>query len=418
MTEMITRSYEATEMTTLDGERSVVARWNASNIDEFGTVIDPAGADLNDFNNNPTILWSHGMESRGSVPVGRGWVKYRPTERDILGKCIFDKDEFSELLFQKYKSGSLRGWSIRMVPTLASPPTPDEIRANPALADCRMIYRKWKLKEVSAVAVPGNAECLTMLVSRGLWTPSESEKRFVSSEGGEYGKKPAEEPAAADDEPDTETQGEGEGNPEEAAHSVRPHKAEFHVMRNCRTMMCRHAELGDAMNCIRSGMPGKCFGTKTRGKPPVDLDNDEVSPYSVRPEGDDEYHVLDKKGVIECKHNAAEDAMRCIGNGTVGRCWKRSLDATPPPEFKRDVPMRFDVTSDGQTWYVKAPDGRIAFATQDADLANEMARELPRAKTFAAVYKESSDSTQTFQDELRQDVKDLLACMFDGKLSA
>ncbi len=34
-----------------------------------------------------------------------------------------------------------------------------------------MIYRKWKLKEFSAVAIPGNPEALTVLVSRGMWQP-------------------------------------------------------------------------------------------------------------------------------------------------------------------------------------------------------------------------------------------------------
>ena len=57
---------------------------------------------------------------------------------------------------------------MNIVPTEQSPPTREEIRARPELADCELIYRKWDLAEYSAVAVPGNADALTMIVQRGL----------------------------------------------------------------------------------------------------------------------------------------------------------------------------------------------------------------------------------------------------------
>lgn len=170
--EAITRAYEAQVDSVMEGERSVVARINTSIVDEYRTVIDPMGGDLRDFNQNPPVLWQHGKEARGSVPIGRGIVRSRKTENDIIGKCIFAKDDFSQQLFEMYKDGTLRGWSINMVPTEASRPTTQEMRDRPELERCEMVYRRWKLKEFSAVAIPGNNECLTMLVSRGMWTPS------------------------------------------------------------------------------------------------------------------------------------------------------------------------------------------------------------------------------------------------------
>ncbi len=194
--DMVTRAYEAQVDSVLEGERSVVARINTGCVDEYRTVIDPRGADLKDFNTNPPVLWMHGKEARGSLPIGRGWVKARSSENDLIGKCIFAKDDFSQQLFEMYRDGTLRGWSINMIPSEASPPTKEEMRARPELERCEMIYRKWKLKEFSAVAVPGNSECLTMLVSRGMWTPPANFRGMTESQGlgpGGAAVKPAEE---------------------------------------------------------------------------------------------------------------------------------------------------------------------------------------------------------------------------------
>ncbi len=167
----ITRAYEASIDSVMEGERSVVARINTAIVDEFRTIIDPMGADVSHYNQNPPVLWQHGKEARGSLPIGRGMVKIRKSENDMIGKCIFAKDEFSQQLFDMYKDGTLRGWSINMIPTESSVPTQEELRARPELEQCDLIYRKWKLKEFSAVAIPGNPEALTVLVSRGMWKP-------------------------------------------------------------------------------------------------------------------------------------------------------------------------------------------------------------------------------------------------------
>lgn len=187
---LITRDYEAQVDSVMDGEKSVVARINTGCIDEYRTVIDPMGGELIEYNNNPPVLWQHGKEVyRGHMPIGRGYVRARKSENDIIGKCMFAKDDFSQQLFDMYKDGTLRGWSINMLPREASPPTPQEIRARPELEQCEMVFRKWTLKEFSAVALPGNTECLTLLVSRHLVTPPDGYKI------------PASEPVAEDERP-------------------------------------------------------------------------------------------------------------------------------------------------------------------------------------------------------------------------
>lgn len=172
--ETIFRTFEASIDSVLDGERAVVARINTAGVDRLKTVIDPLGCDVSHFNKTRSVLWNHGLDPiRGTVPIGAGWAKVRRAQRDMIGKTAFAKDDFSSQLFDSYKDGTLRGWSIKAGVHQSSPPTIDEIRAMPELEECETIYRKWDLIEFSATPTPGNSDCLTMLVSRGLITAPE-----------------------------------------------------------------------------------------------------------------------------------------------------------------------------------------------------------------------------------------------------
>ncbi len=173
MTEIF-RAFDAQVDSVLEGERAIVARINSAAVDRLKTVIDPMGGDTSHFNKTRSVLWNHGQDPiRGTVPIGRGWVKVRASEGDILGKTTFGKDKFTQELFECYKDESIRGWSIKAGVHEASPPTKEEIRSRPELDGCEMIYRKWDLIEYSATPTPGNSDCLTLLVSRGLITPPE-----------------------------------------------------------------------------------------------------------------------------------------------------------------------------------------------------------------------------------------------------
>lgn len=174
--EPITRAYAA-KIDVSDGERAVVARINTDTVDRYRTVIDPAGIDLTAYRTNPVVLWEHGQDVRGRVPVARSaWVKLDKADRSIVAKSIFADDEFSDGIFRLYQADVLRGFSINGLPKEYSSPTPDEVKKRPELADASTIYRATELTEYSAVSVPGNAEALTLAVSRGLWLP-ESLKR-------------------------------------------------------------------------------------------------------------------------------------------------------------------------------------------------------------------------------------------------
>lgn len=168
----IIRAYEAT-LDVSEGERAVVAKINTASVDRYGTVIEPRGIDLKAFRTNPVVLWEHGQDARGRLPVGRAaWVKYDRTDDSLIAKTIYNDDEFSESVFRCYQNKVLRGYSVNVLPREYSKPTPDEVKKSPDKADAWMVYRSSELAEYSAVSVPGNAEALTLAVSRGLAIPA------------------------------------------------------------------------------------------------------------------------------------------------------------------------------------------------------------------------------------------------------
>ncbi len=236
----IFRSFEADIESVLEGERAVVARINTAGVDRFKTVIDPLGCDVTHFNKTRSVLWEHGNDPiQRTIPIGQGWAKVRRSERDIIGKVVFDTDTLAETLFQKYKSGSLRGWSIKAGVHEASPPTKEEIRVNPALEECTTIYRKWELIEFSATHAAGNSECLTMMVSRGMITAPEG---FVPVE-------PATEPEAA---PEPE-------RPKRTSRYIDTDGARWTLYEPDESIIATFSDPEDAEECLRAMSQSRSF---------------------------------------------------------------------------------------------------------------------------------------------------------------
>ncbi len=177
----VIRSYEATIEDVRPGERSVISKINTNAVDRFNTVILAEGIDFANFRKSPVTLWEHGKDpARGHIPVGRSqWIKVDKTAGCLIAKTIFRDDPYSQALFEAYQDGGLRGWSINALPRSAGPPTREEIRARPELADCETIYRKTELIEYSCVSCPGNPETLTLMVSRGIWVPDEVRPEII-----------------------------------------------------------------------------------------------------------------------------------------------------------------------------------------------------------------------------------------------
>lgn len=184
----IFRAYEAKIDEVSKTERSIVAKINTGDVDRYKTVISPDGIDLTAYRKNPCVLWEHGKDpQRGSLPIGRNkWI--RPSNGGngmLVAKTLFGKDAYSQALFEMYEDGTLRGWSVNILPDhkRCSPPTKEEMRARPELAECTMMYRFGELAEYSGVAVPGNAETLSLLAERGIWCPRAAESQGLAAGG-------------------------------------------------------------------------------------------------------------------------------------------------------------------------------------------------------------------------------------------
>lgn len=147
--------------------RTIVAVVNDDTVDEYDTVILPKGGDLRQYQKNGPLLWCHRTEL---PPLGQVvWIALRDGKSKIKAKFRFDEDEFAELIFSKYESGSMKGVSLRFDPEWdqACAPTAEELKDRPDWKKARVIYRKWKLTEVSAVALMGNENCMAEEVKRG-----------------------------------------------------------------------------------------------------------------------------------------------------------------------------------------------------------------------------------------------------------
>ena len=204
--EPIVRAYLARVEDVNPKKRTVVGKINTAALDHYGTVIVPRGIELEGYRKNPVVLWSHGMDpARGELPVGRAnWVRpaIGPDGPELIAETEFrSDDEFSGTLFEMYREGLLRAFSVRVVPKAGGygPPKPEEIRERPELADCWMMYRSTRLAEYSCVAVPGNPECLAAeharsvvaLIARGLTLPTDLAARAQAMVDAEQGEPPA-----------------------------------------------------------------------------------------------------------------------------------------------------------------------------------------------------------------------------------
>jgi hypothetical protein len=188
----ISRTVEAAATSVRRGlVRAVIG---TDELDRYDTVILPDGVDFASYDAlGRPICYEHGLLARGLLPVGHAESLEKTTfknRRSILVEVRFsDDDEFSRQIGERYRSKTMRAWSIHAKPIKAAygRPTRDEIRAHPDWEAAQTVYRRSELLEISVVSVPGNASTLTtdVLRSGSAHSTEEAQIRRIFAEAGE-----------------------------------------------------------------------------------------------------------------------------------------------------------------------------------------------------------------------------------------
>ena len=162
------------ELKAIDVEsRTITALISTATKDRMGEVLLPGGADIRQFNKNPVVLFAHNYSE---PPIGRAlWTK--KTKEGILSKVEFAKTQFAEEIFQLYKDGFMRAFSVGFIPKKWDD---GEIAGK----DCdndkkpRRTYTEWEMVEYSAVPVPANPDALALALQKGMIKSEVLKKEF------------------------------------------------------------------------------------------------------------------------------------------------------------------------------------------------------------------------------------------------
>ena len=149
-----------------DKERTVTGFISTESMDRDREVVEMQGIDLNQFRKNPVVPWAHDYHG---LPVGKSqWIKQTVKNglKGLLAKTQFASakaNPFAENVFQCFKEGILRGFSIGFIPLKF---TDHETKAG-EFSPTRT-YHKVLLLEYSPVPVPSNPDSLALALKSGI----------------------------------------------------------------------------------------------------------------------------------------------------------------------------------------------------------------------------------------------------------
>ena len=159
MPEMIKKQFLA-KAEVDDDERTVTALISTDTVDRDREVLLPKGADTEKYEKNPVVQWAHDYFD---PPIGKAlWIK--KGRKGITAKIKFAVTEKAEEIYQLFKAGFMKAFSVGFLVNESHEPTPDEIKKRPEWAEARRIIDKWELLEFSAVPVPANPDALAVAV--------------------------------------------------------------------------------------------------------------------------------------------------------------------------------------------------------------------------------------------------------------
>ena len=166
-----TRAFSSAYIKALEGEgneRKFILSFSSEEPYErfWGNEIldhNPEAVDLTRFNTIGVLLFNHNRD-KVMGKINRAWIE----NQRGMAEVEFDKDDASEVIFQKVKNGTLKGVSVGYKISVIEEVMPNKTSSDGRFAGPCDIARQWMPYEISIVSVPADA---TVGVGRGLKDP-------------------------------------------------------------------------------------------------------------------------------------------------------------------------------------------------------------------------------------------------------
>ena len=177
--ELIRKGRVSERVEVQKGERAVVNYITTGAIDRDGEIVEPTGAKLKNYRQNPVVMWAHRYDQ---LPVAKNlWVK--SDDKGLRAKTRFLEHDFADQVYRLYSESiydgkkdtgpALKAFSIGFVPLKWDD---DGAQAKDKKTKPKRTYTEWELLEYSCVPVPSNPEALTIAVGKGLKIGDELKK--------------------------------------------------------------------------------------------------------------------------------------------------------------------------------------------------------------------------------------------------
>lgn len=151
-------------------EMTLTAAISTDTVDRMGEVLDPRGIDIKNYTKNPVVLFAHDYSQ---PPIGKAmWV--RRDGQMIISKVKFASTAFAQEIFQLYKEGIMKAFSVGFVPK-------DYVEGDGKKSP-RLTYTKWELLEYSAVPVPANPDAIALALQKGIVLSDQIKSAFEIKE--------------------------------------------------------------------------------------------------------------------------------------------------------------------------------------------------------------------------------------------
>ena len=129
-----------------EAERTVSAVISTPEPDRDGDIVELSGWELENFLRNPVVLWMH----RHEAPVGK-CVRLERTPDALVATTQFADTPLAQEIWQLYKQGVLRAWSVSFIAKQWEPTSTGGRR-----------FIRQELLEYSGVSVPANPSALSL----------------------------------------------------------------------------------------------------------------------------------------------------------------------------------------------------------------------------------------------------------------